>query len=149
MIDVVPVLQYTNVLMIFTNVMGYPTNVVVCSNQIIAVTNTMGSTRVYYFTNYVCSTNMVINYTTNINVYTNHVSLGFATNPAALWRLDDGMSHQLLQSTTLFGGGTNAWIPLLPNWTNAVDTNQIGTIIKVNPNIPQAFFKLQSTLLGP
>ena len=148
-IDVVPVLQYTNVLMIFTNVMGYPTNVVVCSNQIIAVTNTMGSTRVYYFTNYVCSTNMVINYTTNINVYTNHVSLGFATNPAALWRLDDGMSHQLLQSTTLFGGGTNAWIPLLPNWTNAVDTNQIGTIIKVNPNIPQAFFKLQSTLLGP
>ena len=145
----VPVMEYTNLLMYFTNVMGYPTNVVVCTNQIIAVTNTMTHPpSLVYFTNYVCSTNMVINYTTNINVYTNHVSLGFANNPAALWRLDDGMSHQLLQGTTLFGG-TNGWIPLLPNWTNALDTNQIGTVFQINPNIPQAFFKLQSTLLSP
>ena len=150
-IDVVPIPQYTNVLMIFTNIFSQPTNVVVGYTNIYAMSNTISSPPVFigYHTNVYFATNLSYYQVTNINVYTNHVSLGFATNPAALWRLDDGMSHQLLQSTTLFGGGTSNWIPLLPNWTNAVDTNQIGTIIKVNPNIPQAFFKLQSTLLGP
>ena len=150
-IDVVPVLQYTNVLMIFTNIFSQPTNVVVGYTNVYAMSNTMVTPPV--FVGYHTNINFVTNYSyymvTNINIYTNHVSLGFATNPAALWRLDDGMSHQLLQSTTLFGGGTNDWIPLLPNWTNAVDTNQIGTIIKIDPNIPQAFFKLKSTLLSP
>ncbi len=95
------------------------TNVFINTDQIIRITN---STTQQVFT------------------FTNHISV---PGLAVTWKVNDGMSHTLLQSANP-ALPVGSWVPVEPNWTNQMD---VGRVLKPNPVDPPAFFRLKSSPL--
>ncbi|MEI8291242.1 MAG: choice-of-anchor tandem repeat GloVer-containing protein [Verrucomicrobiota bacterium] len=111
----IPVMTYTNQLLVFTNILG-------------PYTNTMGGFQIFYVTNY--------------SYVTNHVGV-VSTSLATTWLLNDGMTHTLLKSSDLNLSASN-WIPVPPNWTNSMNQNEVGNILQPHLGDPPTFFRLQS-----
>jgi len=103
-------------------------NQILAFTNIVAYTNTMGQINVFYVTNYTRITN-------HIGVVSSYV--------AATWRQDDGMTHDLVRSSSL-NQSLDQWLPQPPNWTNSMDPNEVGWLLKPNPGDPPAFFRFRS-----
>ena len=77
-----------------------------------------------------------------ITYITNHIG-SIQPAIALTWLMSDAMNHTLLKSHDLSLSVSN-WTSVPANWTNGMDTNEVGAAIVPNPSDPPWFFRLQS-----
>lgn len=132
----------TNQVLYFTNISMCTTGIQVAVTNVYTVTNSMNG-NIGFWTNvsfqtiynqYPCSTNIL--------VVTNQMRLMQTENDLAVtWKTTDELTFTLGETHDLLTP-TPQWSPVEPNWTNAMDTNNVGFIIHPSGNQGSVFYRL-------